>query len=111
MASVATSRVTLELTHKHDGLPIADWPWRCILAGEVVVCRSVAESVRVVDEPLSYRWAHRLTRLTDERDAAIKRAEAAELLHETQKDMMAHYVSRIEALSLRCELRDRDFDE
>ena len=115
VASVATSRVTLELTHKHDGLPIADWPWRCILAGEVVVCRSVAESVRVVPEVLPGRvegthWAD-WERLRAERDAAIKRAEAAELLHETQKDMMAHYVSRIEALSLRCELRDRDFDE
>ena len=236
-ASVAKNRVTLELTHKDDGQPLADWPWRCILAGEVVVRRSVAESVRVVEDDALDAGAERLreerdaairqreefrrsfhrseeagTRLvaerdaslddaaglrarvaelesekaaairerdelrdsyrhcraantlvcderdalkarvaeleshivqrdaaiesvvdraataeersesnmeaqrvihtlTRQRDAAIKRAEAAELLHEMQKDMMAHYVSRIEALNLRCKLRDRDFDE
>ena len=70
-SGLRTERVTLELTHKDHGQPLADWPWRCILKGEVVVCRSVAESVRVVEEALDAG----AERLREERDAAIRQRE------------------------------------
>ena len=68
--------------------------------------RGDARELRWATENLSAD-AHNVVQARDERDAAIKRAEAAELLRDAQKDMMAHYVERINALHRRCKLRDR----
>ena len=82
-SGLRTERVTLEITHKDDGLPIADWPWRCILTGKVVVCRSVAESVRVVDDDALDAGAERLR---EERDAAIlEREEFRRSFHRSEE--------------------------
>ena len=98
-SGLRTERVTLEITHDFPRhVSAMDWPY--LVANYF---HRPGESVRVVEDEAGVAKAKLC--------AAIKRAEAAELLHESQKDMMTHYVSRIEALNLRCKLRDRDFDE
>ena len=93
-SGLRTERVTLEITHDFPRhVSAMDWPY--LVANYF---HRPGESVRVVEDEAGVAKAKLC--------AAIKRAEAAELLHESQKDMMTHYVSRIEALNLRCELRE-----